>query len=201
MGLAQRPGPNVWHVRQDFDNVLRAMQRSADRQKTLAAHGVLKSDERLPMAVLNLRRLTTLEGRILVHGEEETVVRPDAVTSCWKERTGGSTTSPTRRKWKRHGATGGLRTNSFIRLRKLNIEGRPAMEIDDMGDSEAILRNKRYLGETAQRLIRRAVVPQEDGWNGWLGRYQKALCETAMTPDPHHHTNEPKRDKSRDHGR
>jgi hypothetical protein len=45
------------------------MQRSADHQKTLAAHGALISDERLPLAILDFRELTTLEGRILVHGK------------------------------------------------------------------------------------------------------------------------------------
>ena len=72
MGLAERTDPNLWRVRRDFEDVLRAMQRSADRQKMLAAHGVLMSDERLPLVVLDLRGLTTLEGRILVHGEEDT---------------------------------------------------------------------------------------------------------------------------------
>ena len=71
MGLAEPAGPKTWRVRRDFENVLRAMQRSADRQKTLAAHGALMSDERLQMVVLDLRDLTTVEGRILVHGEEE----------------------------------------------------------------------------------------------------------------------------------
>ena len=72
MGLAEPSGPNTWRVRQDFENILRAMQRSADRQKTLAAHGVLMSDDRLPLAVLDFRRFSTLEGRILGHGEEDT---------------------------------------------------------------------------------------------------------------------------------
>jgi len=71
IGLAESIGPKTWRVRRDFVNILQAMQRSADRQKTLAAHGALISDERLQMTVLDLRSLTTLEGRILVHGEEE----------------------------------------------------------------------------------------------------------------------------------
>ena len=71
MGLAESMSPKSWRVRPDFENVLRAMQRSADHQKTLAAHGALMSDERLPLAVVDFRQLTTLEGRILVHGEEE----------------------------------------------------------------------------------------------------------------------------------
>ena len=39
IGLAKSAGPKTWRVRRDFVNVLRAMQRSADRQKTLAAYG------------------------------------------------------------------------------------------------------------------------------------------------------------------
>jgi type IV secretory pathway VirD2 relaxase len=49
MGLAELRRPNIWHVRRDFEDVLRAMQRAADRQKTLAAHGVPISDDRLPV--------------------------------------------------------------------------------------------------------------------------------------------------------
>jgi len=44
------------------------MERSTDGQKTLAAHGALMSDDRLPLVVLDFRELTTMEGRILVHG-------------------------------------------------------------------------------------------------------------------------------------
>jgi len=201
MGLAEPTGPNTWSVRQDFENILRAMQRSADRQKMLAAHGVLMSDERLPLTVLDVRRLATLEGRILVHGEED-IGRHAGRSHLMLEGTDGQVHyvyyTPELEAARSHG---GLRTNSFVRLRKLFAEGHPSLKIDELGDSESILRNKGYLRETAQRLIRRGIVPQEDGWNGWLGRYQNALCETAMTPDPHHHTNKPKRDKSRDHGR
>jgi hypothetical protein len=96
---------------------------------------------------------------------------------------------------------GGVRTNSFIRLRKLFTEGSPALEIDDMGDAEAILRNKHHLRETAQRLIRRGIVPKEDGWNGWLGRYQKALSDAATTPESQSLAKKPERAKNRDFGR
>jgi len=70
----------------------------------------------------------------------------------------------------------GLQTNSFIRLRKFD----QVVEIMDMGASEAILTNKAHLRETAREMIRRGVYPQDGGWNGWLGRYQKALVDTAF---------------------
>jgi type IV secretory pathway VirD2 relaxase len=71
MGLAESTGPNSWRVRRDFEQVLRAMQRTTDRQRTLAAHGALMSDERLQIEVLDLRQLTSVEGRVLVHGQDE----------------------------------------------------------------------------------------------------------------------------------
>jgi hypothetical protein len=76
------------------------MQRSGDRQKTLAAHGALMSDERLPLEVLDLRSLTTLEGRILVHGEEEASGRNYLMLEGTARE---STMSTTLRKWRRHG--------------------------------------------------------------------------------------------------
>ena len=96
---------------------------------------------------------------------------------------------------------GDLRTNSFIRLRKSNAESRPALEIDDMGDSEALLRNNVKLCQLGQRLIRRGIIPQDDGWSGWLGRYQKALCDAVTILETPSVTKQSERSKNRDLGR
>lgn len=201
MGLAESTGSNNWRVRRDFENVLRAMQRSADRQKMLAAHGVLMSDVRLQLVVLDLRSLTTLEGRILVHGEEDTG-RQAGRSYLMLEGTDGRVHyvyyTP---EMEAARGRGGLRTNSFVRLRKLFSEGRPMLKFDELGDSESILRNQRYLKETVQRLMRRGIVPQEDGWNGWLGRYQKALGDAAVSLERQRFTKNPERERRRDHGR
>lgn len=189
MGLAESTGPKSWRVRRDFENVLRAMQRSTDWQKTLAAHGALMSDERLPMEVLDVRNLTSLEGRILVHGEEESSGRSYLMLEGTDARIHYTYYTPEMEMARNNG---NLRTNAFIRLRKLFKEGRPVLEIEDLGDAEAILRNKLYLRETARQMARRAITPQDEGWNGWLGRYQRALRDAAGAR---------KRDKGRDLGR
>jgi hypothetical protein len=80
----------------------------------------------------------------------------------------------------------------------LFADGHPALKIDELGDSEAILRNKVYLREAVQRLIRRGIVPQQDGWNGWLGRYQKALQEAAVSVERQRFTREAERRKNLD---
>jgi hypothetical protein len=142
-----------------------------------------------------------LEGRILVHGEED-IGRQAGRSYLMLEGTDGQVHyvyyTP-----ELEGARsqGGLRTNAFVRLRKLFSDGHPVLKIDELGDSESILRNKGYLRETAQRLIGRGIVLQEDGWNGWLGRYQKALCEDATTYEPHRAVTETERNRGRDHGR
>ena len=190
MGLAESIGPKSWRVRRDFENVLRVMQRSADHQKTLAAHGAPMSDERLPLAMLDFRQFTTLEGRILLHSEEESSGRAYLMLEGTDARVHfvyyTSEIEAARNR-------GGLQTNSFIRFLKLFRENRPVLEIVELGDAESILRNKRHLRETAQRLTRRGIVPQDDGWNGWLGRYQKALAETAEALERQHEKNKVER--------
>ena len=53
------------------------------------------------------------------------------------------------------------------------------MEVEDSGDAERVLRNTRHLGETAKVFLTHGIVPPEDGWGGWLGRYQAAVKKNA----------------------
>ena len=63
---------------------------------------------------------------------------------------------------------GGLRPNSFIRVQKRFAEKKPVLQIEDLGDAEALLHNRGYLKQSARHLMRRGVIPEEDGWRGWL---------------------------------
>jgi len=177
MGLAESTGGASWLVRRDCEQVLRAMQRSADRQKTLAVHGVLLSDDRLPMTTLDARDLTSIDGRILVHGEDEASGRSYLMLESTDGQVYYIYRTPEMEELRSQRA---LQTNSFIRLRKLSTVRGPVVEIKDMGDSEGILRNEGHLRETAREMIRRGVYPQDGSWNGWLGRYQKALVDAAF---------------------
>jgi type IV secretory pathway VirD2 relaxase len=199
MGLADCIAPSTWRVRQDFENVLRAMQRSTDRQKTLAQHGVPMSDQRLQVVVLDFRDLRSLEGRVLVHGEEDNG-RAYLMLEATIGRIHYVPYTPEMEKMRSRGA---LQSNSFIRLQKIFSGGQPFLEVSDSGDAESILRNKPHLLHTAQQLLRRGVVPQDDGWSGWLGRYQKALQRVAADLQRERSTKEAnrKRDRDRDRGR
>jgi hypothetical protein len=60
------------------------------------------------------------------------------------------------------------------------VDGKPVLEIKDFGDSEALLRNGPHLKGAAQALVKCGIIPDEDGWGEWLGRYQAVLRRRAL---------------------
>jgi len=170
VGLAESTGPNAWRVRRDFDQVLKAMQQTADRQRTLAAHGALMSDERLPVEVLDQASMTAVEGRVLVHGQDENTGRNYLMLEATDAKVYFVHYT---REMEEARSRGELRTNSFIRLKKLTAT---LMDVTDLGDAERLLTNPLHLGEIARECIKCGVAAVEAGWGGWLGRYQAALC-------------------------
>src|SRR4051812_40945847 len=101
------------------------MQRANDHQRIIAAHGVLLSDERLPFVNLDLRTMKTVEGRVLVHGEEESA-RGFGGSYLLLEGT-DARVHYVQYTPEIEGARsrGQLKTNSFIRLRRLFVDGKP----------------------------------------------------------------------------
>lgn len=183
MGLAEPVAPDEWRVRRDFQTVLRAMQRANDRQKMLAGKGSLLSDERLQIVVTNARQIRELQGRVLVHGEEEQGSRHYMLLEGTDARVHLLYYTPEMEDARSQGK---LRVNNFVRLQRQFVNGQPLLEIDDRGDANAVLKNKAFLSDAAQRLIKRGVIPTEEGWGGWLGAYQRAVHQTAMSKHTEH---------------
>jgi len=174
MGLAEATGPNTWHLRPDFEQVLQVMQWTGDRQRTLAAHGALISDERLPIGLLDLRQTTSVEGRVLVHGQDEQTGRNYLMLEGTDAKIHFVQYTTELEDARSQGA---LRPNSFIRLRKRT--GATILDVTDMGDAEKLLKKPQQLRKTVREMLKRGAIPTEDGWGGWLGRYQTALRETS----------------------
>jgi hypothetical protein len=176
MGLAQPEAQGQWRVRRDFRTALRARQRAADRQKALASHGAPMSDTRLPLVMTPIRAIDSLEGRVLSHGEDEGTGRSFMLLEGTDAQIHWLYHNPEMTAAR---ARGGLRANSFVRLRKVFVDGRPLLEVDELGHSERIANDRNFLRETALKLMRKGAVAPEGGWRGWLGRYQKALQNEA----------------------
>ncbi len=182
MELARSLGHGSWLIREDSEQVLRATQRMKDRQRTLASHGELVSDARLTIQTLDWRRIESVEGRVLVHGQDE----PSGNSYLMLEATNAIVYYvPYTRKIEEVRSQGGLRANSFIRLRKVFINGLE-VEIKDFGNAYAILSNRQHLREKVEHLASLGDTPQEGDWSGWLGKYQSAVCaEAEMLAEKH----------------
>ncbi len=198
MGLAQQAGPSTWDVRSDFEAVLRAMQRAGDRQRVLAAHGVVVSDERLPIEMLDLGKMDSVEGRILVHGEDEQSGQSYLILEGTDARVHFIYHTAEVQEAR---ARGELKPNSFARFSRVFVDGEPALSVEDFGDSEAIVNTRGRLEATARALIKRGILPTEDGWGGWLGRYQSALRRAVRELEYSHTAPDRERVRDRSFGR
>ena len=178
MGLAEPAENNEWRVRKNFENVLRGMQRVGDRQRTLAAHGTPLSDERLRIEATDGLEWKLIEGRVLVHGEEENgrgYLMIEGTDACVHHVHYTPEIEAARNR-------GQLRVNSFVRLRRLGEARKSLVEIKDLGNAELLLRNENHMRAAARLLKRQGIMPEEGLWGGWLGRYQAALRKTALEP-------------------
>jgi type IV secretory pathway VirD2 relaxase len=173
MELAENLGESLWRVRGDFAEVLRMIERTKDRQRVLAAHGALLSDERLPFAVTSFRDITRLQGRVLAHGQEEYSDRMYLIIEGVDGKVHFLYQTDEIQKAR---AEGRLCVNSFTRIEKdFSEEGRPLLHVEDLGDASELLQNNAYLRNAALKLVRQGVTQVERTWSGWLGEYQDAI--------------------------
>jgi type IV secretory pathway VirD2 relaxase len=174
-GLANPAAPGVWNVRSDFVSVLKAMQQVADRQRSLAAHRALVSDERLPLVVTEPREIKQLEGRVLGHGEDENGQNFGKQYMLLEGTDAKIHLIYHTPEMQESRSRGQLAPNSFVRLRKRFENGRPLLEAENLGDSEALLKNKSYFRRKVWRDLSAGVSVNDESFGGWLGRYRDAL--------------------------
>lgn len=176
MGLATSTAPQQWTVRSDFETILRTLQRSTDRQKMLAAHGALLSDPRLPFQVTDIRKLRIVEGRVLLHAEDEASGRPYLLLEGTDAKIHMIYHTDSIEEARRAGK---LAVNSFVRLERRFAAGIPRVKISDCGDANALLENRAFLKNQAQLPSRAGIVENANTWAGWLGQYHARLRASA----------------------
>jgi len=172
MGLARSLAPQHWAVQVDFERVLRTLQHTGDRQKMLAAHGAVVSDPRLPFEIENIRKLKMVEGRVLLHAEDEGNGRRYLLLEGIDAKVHLIYHTDVIEQARR---TGQLAVNSFVRLEKRFLEQVPQVEISDYGDASALLEDPMFFKRQAQICLKRGIVGNENAWGGWLGQYHAKL--------------------------
>jgi Protein of unknown function (DUF3363) len=180
MHLADQISPTEWRVRGNFADVLRTLQRVADRQKTLAKHSALISDVRLPLQIDDWRKLRNVEGRVLGHGEEESTGKSYMLLEGTDAKIHylphNGSIEEARQK-------GELKPNSFVTLKRTMINGRVSHRLHSHESADSLLSDRTFLGSRAAQALRQAShsgTPLPDAnagpvYAGWLGKYRAAL--------------------------
>jgi hypothetical protein len=189
IGLAAKTARHTWLVRGDFEDILRTLQRTNDRQKMLARHAALVSDELLPLQITTLSEISVLEGRVLGHGHDEGAERPYLLLEGVDGRIHFLWQNPEIEAKRRQGL---LRVNSFARIEKHLAGGCSFLTVLDFGNSWKLLQNDAYFRQAAMRLLQSGVQRVDHSWGGWLGDYQKRLSTQliAMRDREHQRTRE-----------
>lgn len=170
MGLASRAGGD-WLIDGDFEKSLRTMQKTHDRLKITAEHGVLASDRRLPFRVLRSADITQIEGRVLVTGQDEASGRNYVLLESIR---GEVVQIPQVREFEELRQHGGLKAGSYLRLNAQRDQaGKPRFNAVDLGDAMTLLSDQAFLSENAARLL--SEMPE--GWGGWLGNLRGAAFQ------------------------
>lgn len=194
VGLAAKMGRHTWLVRGDFEAVLRTLQRTNDRQKMLARHAALVSDERLPLQVTPVPGISVLEGRVLGHGHDEGADCPYLLLEGVDGRIHLLRQNAGIEAKRRQGL---LRVNSFARIEKHVAGGCSFLTVQDLGNSWKLLQDDAYFRNAAVQLLKNGVPAPDHCWSGWLGEYQKRLSSQMVAMRDHEH----QRGRERSRGR
>jgi len=180
MGLAQFLGQRQWAVQSDFEKVLRTLQRSADRQKMLAAHGAILSDGRLPLQITTLRQFQVLAGRVLLHTEDEQTQRRYMLLEGTDAKVHLIYHTAAIEKARSEGK---LDVNRFVRIEKRFENKKPTLHVDDLGKADDLLKNSSYFQKEAELLTHRGIRNVQSEWGGWLGQYHRKLQAELRNPE------------------
>ena len=178
--MAAQLEPGTWNVRSDFLTVLKTMQQIGDRQRMLAAHRSLISDERLPLVVTEQRSIKHLEGRVLGHGEDEDIKNFGRHYMLLEGTDAKIHLIYYTNELEEVRSRGQLDVNTFVKLRKSFKSGQPLLYIENLGNSERLLNSKKYFQQKAWLSLRHGELISDKIWGGWLGCYQEKLA-SAIT--------------------
>lgn len=165
MGLAQPEHGGEWRIDPDFEKSLRTVQKTQDRLKIMAEHGVLASDPHLPFRVLRPSQVEEIEGRVLVHGQDEYSGNNFTLLESVE---GELVRLSQNREMAQARQRGELQPGHYLRMEKLESEeegGRASYYVEDCGEAQELLRDPLFFRVHASRLAEKV----QHRFGGWLG--------------------------------
>jgi len=164
MGLATRHG-SPWQLSPELERSLRAAQKTRDRVQIMEAHGVMASDTNLPFRLLKLNDVQDVEGKVLVHSQDEYSGNNFSLIETVQ---GEMIRLPHSKEMAAARHHGNLQPGAYIRVRRT---GQEQWNIVEHGNADLLLSDSQFLRENAGRLAE--LVPT--GYEGWLGRLRRAV--------------------------
>jgi hypothetical protein len=174
MGLVTRHG-SQWQLSPELESSLRAAQKTRDRVQIMEAHGVMASDTNLPFRMLRLNDVQDVEGKVLVHSQDEYSGHNFSLIETVQ---GEMVRLPHSKEMAAARHHGNLQPGAYIRVRQT---GQDQWNVVEYGDADLVLSDSRFLRENAGRLAE--IVPT--GYDGWLGRLRGAVDHSPYTRNRH----------------
>jgi type IV secretory pathway VirD2 relaxase len=168
IGLSHQTGEHTWTVDAGMEKALRALADAHDRQRIMDQFGVMASDPATPVHITAWRDIDRLEGRILVHGQED---NREPAYLLIEDVNGVIRFMEHRREIEQARAAGRLQPGSYVAMRVKFIRRRPHWIVDDFGPAEEALNNPDFLKKCSYR----GVNPPEHHLGGWLGKFRDAI--------------------------
>jgi phage/plasmid primase-like uncharacterized protein/type IV secretory pathway VirD2 relaxase len=175
IGLAHRNEAGSWEVAPDLEQSLRTFQQTSDRQRMIQRFGVMASDPAIPFQRSRWRDFTSIEGRVLLHGEEDNrksaFVLIEDVNGVIRQLDHRPEVEAARQK-------GMLQPGAYVSLRAAFVERKPYWIVEDHGPAEAALANAEFL----EKCARRGVNPNHI-YKGWLGQFREEIKRVRLVPN------------------
>lgn len=178
MGMAERTGPMAWRLPGHFEHALRNVQVSNDRLKTMYQNRKLLSDPRLQLQATDMRQARRVAGRLIATGIDEARDAPYMLV----EGIDGKVHYLYQSRQAQQARGEGLKVGHFVVITADNFtdpkDGKEklAIRFKHLGAADALLKDPRHLaGEAMRTVSSTGRLPEESGFGGWLGQYQRAV--------------------------
>jgi len=168
IGLAQPAGQHSWVVDPGMEKALRSLAAAHDRQRMIDQFGVMASDPATPIRITAWRDIDKLEGRILVHGQED---NRDPAYFLIEDVNGVIRFMEHRHEIEQARAAGRMQPGSYVAMRVKFVRRQPQWIVQDFGPAEEALINADFL----EKCIKRGVNPPAHHLTGWLGKFRDAV--------------------------
>lgn len=139
------------------------------------------SDQRLTVQQTDMRFVHRVSGRLVGTGFDEQNPKPYILVESADGRVHWIHQSPEAMKAR----AAGLKIGNFIELTSTPFVAddgvaRVRVKFRSLGNAHSLLGDKMFLAQEVQRTLEATgTLPTEQGFGGWLGDYQRALCRTA----------------------